>query len=208
LCVIFNHSSEWVVAGDEDQAYRVGAHSMEDQSGVPVTPNGRVSGKGGKGGSPLSPNRLPPTLLQMLRHAFKAADVDHSGTLDYDEFWHLCQGLGLGLSDDDIYALQLKADISADGEVDWRELLPVASELLTNQMRQHYSSGETDDDNDEEGGHARRAERKNPWVKLYDWEAGEHYLFNRHTEERFEHVHVCYVCVCTCVAVCKATFFF
>ena len=163
---------------------------MEDQSGVPVTPIGRASA-----GSPLSPNRLPPTLLQMLRHAFKAADLDQSGTLDYDEFWHLCQGLGLGLSDDDVYALQLKADISADGVVDWKELLPVASELLTHHMRQHYSNSRAEDGEEGEvkeggalGGSGRKRRSgacKNPWVKLYNLEAGAHYFFNRHTEEWF-----------------------
>jgi len=69
-------------------------------------------------------------LEEILRKMFEEADVDGSNTLSLSEFKGLMNRAELGLSKKELRALLAEADVNSDGEIDYAEFVPLATEIV------------------------------------------------------------------------------
>lgn len=69
-------------------------------------------------------------LEHILRTLFQEADTDGSNTLSLAEFKGLMNRADLGLSKKELRALLAEADVNSDGEIDYAEFVPLATELV------------------------------------------------------------------------------
>jgi len=137
--------SEWVT-GDKEQGARVGTPFM-----------GQIS----------IPKPDPPSLEEYLFRLFHEHDVDDSGDCSTEELFHLIQGLGLGLSEEEVQSVVAAADANGNGKVEWEEFLPVGVAHL----EEIFDTKNWD-------------EHDTPYVKLYDEMSRAWYFFNRETGEQ------------------------
>jgi len=72
---------------------------------------------------------------KLLATLFSEADTDGSGFLDHKEFKSILHRAQLGLSDQQIRILMTEADEFPDGRIDYREFVPIASEVLKAAMQ-------------------------------------------------------------------------
>lgn len=87
-------------------------------------------------GAGASATDASPPLVSHMRMLFAKYDIDKSGALEWEEFWHIMNDLELGFTDDDIGAWQEFADKDQSGSIIWSEFEPFAMEMI----RQFFTS--------------------------------------------------------------------
>lgn len=99
------------------------------------------STKGTPAAAAVANKSIPADLQTYLMGSFEAFDLDSNGILDRNEFWQLMNSLNLGLTNDDIENLQSKWDVNQDGGINWKEALPLFTDLLhsmASDQRDHF----------------------------------------------------------------------
>ena len=113
--------------------------------------------------STLTPSRAPPLLLDYVRTVFVEHDVNRDGRLHWPELWWLFKGLGLGLTDAEIGAMQADANArgytqssaaAAHDALTFDAFAPLALTLL----QRTFDSRQW----------GRVADGHNPWLRLHD----------------------------------------
>jgi hypothetical protein len=96
---------------------------------VTVTAKGKpgVSRSGSTKG-PRQPDEFDAACLVVFRNA----DLDHSGTLNRDEFWSVLKSktLDLNLSNEEMEDMQRLADSDGDGLIKYEAFVPILRKLL------------------------------------------------------------------------------
>ena len=93
------------------------------------------------GGAQLLRGFSRETVLSILSAAFKEADVDGNGYLDYDELLRVFEALGtseLGLSANETVMLLATVDADADGRIDYGELVEFMFSALCHLERESF----------------------------------------------------------------------
>jgi len=80
-------------------------------------------------------------ILSDLLELFNAADVDHSGQLDSNEFLGCLKQLNLGLTKKEIKAIMADIDVNADGKVSYDEFIELGLEIYITVLTEKYLEG-------------------------------------------------------------------